>query len=500
MWYHTYETSVKKKVYISFETKNNMPPNHSPWLHQLNRRRPVAVLEKDHHTDIAIIGGGIAGVSTAYYTLKNTDKKVILVEADKIAHGATGHNGGFLASYFERSFSSIVQEFGLQLAAKGQQAMESSWKLLDDIRADANIQTPMWQFTGYAACASIEEVLVHLRNNALRAKAGLSCSIMILSEEAKGIENIPNIYKHLYKIIPKQELLDLLETEDEEYIAILPERKGCMNSALFTEEVVGYLLSTYPDRFILVEHTPVRRLVLKQDHAVLDISKQQKITAKEVVLCTNGFEKINIVNTVGMSINDKFHHLVRGIVGYMAGYIEDLQKTPTEISYLPKTQEHTQDVYEEEPYFYLTRRPFQDEDNQERSLICIGGPEALMDDTNNYNIEHPYPEEAKAEINNFLKYTYKHGPKDSVEYKFLWHGLMGFTPNGIRLIGPEPLNPILYYNLGCNGVGLLPSIYGGLKISQHLSGQKVEPSIFDPKDNTVHDIKIKPSIVKRVKM
>ncbi len=59
---------------------------------------------------------------------------------------------------------------------------------------------------------------------------------------------------------------------------------------------------------------------------------------------------------------------------------------------------------------------------------------------------------------------------------------MGFTPNGIRLVGPEPLNPILYYNLGCNGVGLLPSIYGGLKIAQHISGQKVAASMFDPLD------------------
>jgi glycine/D-amino acid oxidase-like deaminating enzyme len=456
--------------------------NHSPWIAELNRQRPIANLDSDHQTDVAIIGGGIAGVATAYYTLKNTNKMVTLAEADKIAHGATGHNGGFLASYFERTFSSLVQEFGLAMAAKAQQALESSWTLLDEIKQEANLQTPIWQFTGYAACVTLEELLVHLRNNALMLKAGLSPSPIMVSEEAECLPEIPDMFKELYTVLPKKDILSLLETNDESYIAVLPARKGCMNSALFCEELVGYLLATYPDRFTLAEHTPVRRLILKANHAILDISRRRKIVAKEVVLCTNGFEKITIINTAGPAINKKFHHLVRGIVGYMAGYTEEMTKPPTEISYLPKEPKHSRDIFEEEPYFYLTRRPYETEQKQTHNLICVGGPEALMDDTNNYVKEHPFPQEAKAQIDNFLRYTYKHGPKDRIGYKFLWHGLMGFTPNGVRLIGPEPCNPILYYNLGCNGVGLLPSIYGGMKTSRHLAGLIVEPSIFDPKD------------------
>lgn len=459
--------------------------NHSPWLHQLNRTRVAQGLASDAEADVAIIGGGIAGVATAYYTLKNTNKKIILLEANKIAHGATGHNGGFLASYFERSFSSLVQEFGLDMAAKAQQAMESTWSLLDEIRQTASLQTPMWQFTGYAACATMEEVLVHLRNNALQMKAGLVPPPMMIASNARGVETIPDIYKDLYTVLPKENILSLLETDDENYIAILPSRKGCMNSALFTEELINFLLASYSDRFTVVEETPVRRLVLKQDYAILDCPKKKRVVAKEVVLCTNGFENITIVNMVGSDINTKFHHLVRGIVGYMAGYTEELSKQPTEISYLPKDSKHGQDIYEEEPYFYLTRRPFEMEGATQHNLICIGGPEALMDDTNKYHVEHPYLQEARDAIDNFLRYTYKHSPKDKIEYKFLWHGLMGFTPNGVRLIGPEPANPILYYNLGCNGVGLLPSIYGGQKISWHLAGDKVEPSIFDPTNKTV---------------
>jgi hypothetical protein len=39
----------------------------------------------------------------------------------------------------------------------------------------------------------------------------------------------------------------------------------------------------------------------------------------------------------------------------------------------------------------------------------------------------------------------------------------------------------LLYNLGCNGVGFLPSIFGGHRISQLLAGQTLAPSVFDPR-------------------
>ena len=60
---------------------------------------------------------------------------------------------------------------------------------------------------------------------------------------------------------------------------------------------------------------------------------------------------------------------------------------------------------------------------------------------------------------------------------------MGYTPNGVRLVGVEPKNRVLLYNLGCNGVGILPSIFGGDRISHILAGEKLSPSIFDPKEH-----------------
>jgi len=111
-------------------------------------------------------------------------------------------------------------------------------------------------------------------------------------------------------------------------------------------------------------------------------------------------------------------------------------------------------------------------------LISIGGPEEPFEE-DLYSREADYPEYAMQIIDTFIREIYAPGRQSSVEYEFTWHGLMGYTQNGVRMVGPEPQNKVLLYNLGCNGVGILPSIMGGRKIARHIAGEVVPPSIFD---------------------
>jgi glycine/D-amino acid oxidase-like deaminating enzyme len=66
-------------------------------------------------------------------------------------------------------------------------------------------------------------------------------------------------------------------------------------------------------------------------------------------------------------------------------------------------------------------------------------------------------------------------------YDFQWHGLMGYNACGLRVVGAHPRHSTLLYNLGCNGVGFLPSIYGGHRLSRRLAGDQLAPTIFDPR-------------------
>lgn len=459
-----------------------MIEHRSPWLHQLKRTRPAVALGSHCETGLAIVGGGIAGVITAYYALRDTTETVLMLEGDRVAHGATGHNAGQITSYFERPLSELAREFGPELAADGQHAVESAWVLLDEIISEAKLKTPAYRFTGYAGLSQYEQVLVRLRDNQIRRDGDLPLEGLVIAEEWPELVAIPLEFEGLYTVAPHKDIMALLEVKNPDYIAALSYQKGCMNSALFSEEVAGYLLQTYPDRFSLFEHSKVDSVRLTAAHAALAVGTHEVI-AKRVVLATNGFENFHIINESGSPIDTAFHHMVAGRIGYMAGYVQPISNPPVAISYFPKADLTRADPTGES-YFYLTRRPHDQDGDTAYNLVCVGGPDTPLPNQALYvpgevSLEHVTPL-----IDEFLRANYQAYPDSEVEYAFCWSGLMGYTPSGVRLVGPEPRNPRLMYNLGCNGVGILPSIWGGKRISQYLLGGEVEPSMFDPRERT----------------
>jgi glycine/D-amino acid oxidase-like deaminating enzyme len=440
-------------------------PHHSPWLQQLNRTRPVDVLERDEETDVAIIGGGIAGVSTAFWTLQRTTKRVFLVEAGKVAHGATGHNAGQVVSYIERPFHSLAAEFGIKKAAAALRDVKNAWHLLDTMMHDAQLTTPLHSFTGYAGFVHEEQVLAVLEDLWLQATAGLAVEFLFLADDAPF--SIPERYREVYQQVPRAHVLELLEAKDVRYCAALAGRKGVMNSAHFCEELVGWMLATYSERFTLVEHTPVERIVLRHHERRVE-TKHHVIRAHEVVLCTNGFRDIHIINETGADIDASFHEHIHGTVGAMVGFAHAQEKPPCAIAYV-------QSASHNEPYFYLTRRSF-----NHFNLVCVGGPEVHLPDSATYSVHQDYLPHAQDEIDAFLEQTSPDEKK--LITMFRWHGLMGYTKTGLRIVGREPLHEQLFYNLGCNGVGILLSIYGGNRVARMLAGDALAPSVFDPQD------------------
>lgn len=452
--------------------------NRSPWIHQLNHDRERKVLNEDLAIDIAIIGAGIAGISTAFFLLKNTDKKIALIEGDKLAHGATGHNAGYMASYFERPFREIVQEFGLDMACQGQRDLDSAWELCEEMYTDALLDIHFARFESYAGLSTLEQLLGHLENDFLRRKGGLLTKPTLVWEDWPELAQIPEKYQKQIVLGSREEIALKLETFDPQYIAVLASQKGVMNSALFCQEVALYMLSKYQDRFSLYEHTPIKKLVVHEDKILLDAHKHT-ISAQEVVLCTNGFDKFDLITPDGLSLNTRFHHSVYGVVAFMGGYLEPHTGIPSAISYFSAGSEAITDN-PGESYFYVSRRPYEYEKKEKHNLICVGGPDFELKDRMEYKRDDDFSErfeKAKFQINSFVRETY-HKSVD-LEYSFLWHGLMGYTKNLLRMVGPDPKYPHLYYNLGCNGLGLLPSIFGGKRVAEHIEGKKFGPSIFD---------------------
>ena len=450
-----------------------MKINKSPWIHQLDQNRKPVSLNKDLDTDVSIVGAGIAGISTAFFILKYTNQRVVILDQGKLAHGATGHNAGQVIAEFEKPLEELVKIFGQEKVKEALHDLESGWSLLDEMYTEGNLDILLSRTPAYWGLSDLNQTLIHLKDIEIQTLSGVPAYELYISETAPFRDLLPKAYEKFYKFAPQKEILKKIETEDQSFHALVVTQAACINSALFCQEIVGHLLRTYPDRFSLYENTHIIKVVLKSNHALLDAGKFT-INTSRVILCTNGFESIEILNEDGLGIDKWFHHLVEGRVGYMSGYLEKMNKPPAAISYVLNDS----DLLKDNPYFYLTRRQHDIED-QKHNLICLGGPQVNLDDRKEYLFDYDYPDQIQSDIDAFIKKVYDTDPNHKIDYQFTWHGLMGYTPTGVRLIGIEPKNPVLLYNLGCNGIGIIPSIYGGRRISRIIAGEKMRPSIFD---------------------
>ena len=65
--------------------------------------------------DVCVIGGGLAGLTTAL-ELSRRKKKVVLLEAKQLAWGASGRNGGFVSNGFAEGIENVQKRVGLEAA------------------------------------------------------------------------------------------------------------------------------------------------------------------------------------------------------------------------------------------------------------------------------------------------------------------------------------------------------------------------------------------------
>jgi len=109
------------------------------------------VLDKEVKVDIAVVGGGIAGITTAFL-LKKAGFKVALVEARKILHGTTGHTTAKVTSQHRLIYNYLIDKFGIekamQYAQANQAAVEKIAGLVQEMGIDCDFEwKPAYVYT-----------------------------------------------------------------------------------------------------------------------------------------------------------------------------------------------------------------------------------------------------------------------------------------------------------------------------------------------------------------
>lgn len=91
-----------------------------------------STLQGDCKTDVLIIGGGMAGILTAYY-LKNAGVDCVLVEKGRICQGTTGHTTAKITAQHGLIYHKLCKEEGVERAQMYLQANMAALKAYEEL-------------------------------------------------------------------------------------------------------------------------------------------------------------------------------------------------------------------------------------------------------------------------------------------------------------------------------------------------------------------------------
>lgn len=101
----------------------------SYWIPSIGGFPSYAKLTHDMEADVAVVGGGISGITTAYL-LTQAGLNVILLEAGKLLHGTTGHTTAKITAQHDLIYDELIKQEGKEKAALYYQANDDALRFI----------------------------------------------------------------------------------------------------------------------------------------------------------------------------------------------------------------------------------------------------------------------------------------------------------------------------------------------------------------------------------
>ncbi|MEM8484762.1 MAG: FAD-binding oxidoreductase [Bacteroidota bacterium] len=209
------------------------------------------------HCDIAVVGAGIVGTSTAYWLKKyNPSSRVVLIDAATVGAGATGRNAGFLLQGAAVDYATDIVKYGSEKAAQLWAFTKENRDLL------ATELDP--EKTGFEASGSL------ILAGSLEEKERLVASYALLHEIGESV--------HYWS-----EAEISAQIQGKGFAGgLLIESGARVDSQKLVREIAGR------SGAILLEHHPVYEITPKGDHIGV-ACRNREVKAARVVCCTNAY-------------------------------------------------------------------------------------------------------------------------------------------------------------------------------------------------------------------
>lgn len=127
----------------------------SYWLNTYGPYTPNPPVEGHVTADVAIIGGGYTGLTTAYFLRKAEPAlRVVVLEGQIIGYGASGRNGGFVMTLFGLSPGVTALLFGRQRTLEAHRYCERAVDLVQELVRAHRLQSD-FEYTGFLRLATV---------------------------------------------------------------------------------------------------------------------------------------------------------------------------------------------------------------------------------------------------------------------------------------------------------------------------------------------------------
>ncbi|MBI2618148.1 FAD-binding oxidoreductase [Candidatus Kaiserbacteria bacterium] len=383
----------------------------------LSKTRPLA----EHlSADAVVIGGGMAGLAVAE-RLANAGKKVIVLEREFCGAGASGRSSGFITQDSELELIDLIENLGKERAKR------------------------LWEFVGN----SMEIMRSNIKTHSIECDYQEQDYIFIANDR-RGFR----------KVLREHNGREILGYESYLYDA------KTVRGVLGSHDYKGAI--RYPGTFAINSYLyaqAMRDVLMKMGVRIFEGTDVSSIDARGVATA-DGRRRVNAEYIIVCV--DKF---------------------------LPRLKCFKKDVYHVETYLTLSK-PLHEKDiarlfpsghlmvtdsDMIYQYYRITGEGRLLLGGGNYLTTYAYGASKKPEqiIPKLARYMKKKFPDVSVEFEYVWPGLLGVSKDLVPLAGRDRSMPNVYYIAGASGLAWASGL-GNYLGEQILNGRDDYDDLFSP--------------------
>ena len=126
----------------------NTMKKRSIWINNKIKNEKMLELDRNIECDVLIVGGGMAGLSTAYH-LMDSDKKVVLIEKDLCGMGATSKNTGKLTWMQDLIYARLSNNYNSDVAKLYLESQKEAIEIVKGIVSKNKIECHLTKTKNY---------------------------------------------------------------------------------------------------------------------------------------------------------------------------------------------------------------------------------------------------------------------------------------------------------------------------------------------------------------